>query len=261
MVHFTLGLEQSYPSGTSTVTPASVPTPAYFLWNDPHLTSIGGDKFDVNQPEEYVLLRAPLEPAQSALLEMRGAIAPEENKPCGLFVKAATLSGTWFGSAIVQVRPLKRNYPGSNRAGNMTEWPFSMQVSPKASWRALADFTSETSSETLTDMVTVTAVQRKDFGDLLEGQAFAFHIGKNGRPASIVISQASHQALNVELTNIQALGQRTLGGLLGTEKHSKEVERLTEECKADKASKKAMMIGVPGSRESPGASELSASWF
>ena len=111
--------------------------------NDPHVALLGGDRFDVNQPADYVLLRAPLEYSQPALLELRGTMEPEGSQPCGLYMKAATLSGTWFGEAIVQVRPLKRNNAGSNTAGTSTVWPFSMQVSPDGSWKSCADFTAK----------------------------------------------------------------------------------------------------------------------
>jgi len=225
--------------------------------NDPHVASLGGDRFDVNQPADYVLLRAPLEYSQPALLELRGTMEPEGSKPCGLYMKAATLSGTWFGEAIVQVRPLKRNNAGSNTEGNSTVWPFSMQVSPEGSWKSLADFTAESSSEALTGMVKITAEKIEEYGELLEGQAFTFHIGKTDRPATITISQAAHQALNVEMANMQALGHQTLGGLLGTEKHSKGVEELTEACKAHRASANEWRA----SRKSLEVSRMSASWL
>jgi len=221
------------------------------------VASLGGDRFDVNQPAEYVLLRAPLEYSQPALLELRGTMEPEGSKPCGLYLKAATLSGTWFGEAIVQVRPLKRNNAGSNTEGNSTVWPFSLQVSPEGSWKSLADFTAESSSEALTGMVKITAEKIEEYGDLLEGQAFTFHIGQTDRPATITISQAAHQALNVEMANMQALGHQTLGGLLGTEKHSKGVEELTEACKAHRASANEWRV----SRESLEVSRMSASWL
>jgi len=235
---------------------APTPAPAA-VTNDPHVASLGGDRFDVNQPADYVLLRAPLEYSQPALLELRGTMEPEGSKPCGLYMKAATLSGTWFGEAIVQVRPLKRNNAGSNTEGNSTVWPFSMQVSPEGSWKSLADFTAESSSEALTGMVKITAEKIEEYGELLEGQAFTFHIGKTDRPATITISQAAHQALNVEMANMQALGHQTLGGLLGTEKHSKGVEELTEACKAHRASANEWRA----SRKSLEVSRMSASWL
>merc|ERR1711948_160447 len=99
---------------------------------------------------------------------------PEGSQPCGLYMKAATLSGTWFGEAIVQVRPLKRNNAGSNSVGTSTVWPFSMRVSPEGSWKSWADFTAESSSEALTGMVKITAEKIEEYGELLEGQAFTF---------------------------------------------------------------------------------------
>jgi len=244
-------------AGSPTPDPTPAPPAPADLTNDPHVASLGGDRFDVNQPADYVLLRAPLEYSQPALLELRGTMEPEESKPCGLYMKAATLSGTWFGEAIVQVRPLKRNNAGSNRVGTSTVWPFSMQVSPEGSWKSLADFTAESSSEALTGMVKITAEKIEEYGELLEGQAFTFHIGKTDRPATITISQAAHQALNVEMANMQALGHQTLGGLLGTEKHSKGVEELTEACKAHRASANEWRT----SRKSLEVSQMSASWL
>merc|ERR1719188_765914 len=175
-------------------------------------------------------------------------------------MKAVIMDGTWFGGAIVQVRPLKRNRAGSIGAGNRTEWPFSMQVSPEGPWKSLAEFEAEGGSEALTDMVKVTVEEREEFGKHLEGQAFSVHIGKTGKPASIVVSQAQHEALNMELVNMQALQQRTLGGLLGTEKHSKGVEELTEACKEFKAAEKADAATLRREQSTSDASRLSASW-
>merc|ERR1719401_2767914 len=149
--------------------------------NDPHMTSLGGDKFDINQPADYVLLRAPLSLARSALLELRATMEADEVAPCGLYVKAVTLSGTWFGRAIVHVRPLKRNKAGSNTAGNTTEWPFSMQVSSQGPWKSFSDFSEGNGTQALTETVKVTATRREEFGGLLEGQSFNFRIGTAGR--------------------------------------------------------------------------------
>merc|ERR1719396_71621 len=165
-------------------------------------------------------------------------------------MKAVIMDGTWFEGAIVQVRPLKLNRAGSIGAGNRTEWPFSMQVSPEGPWKSLAEFEAEGGSEALTDMVKVTVEEREEFGKNSEGQTFSVHIGKTGKPASIVISQGQHEALNMELVNMQALQQRTIGGLLGTEKHSKGVEQLTEACKEYKALRKDVSRLSGESRES-----------
>jgi len=207
------------------------------------------------------MLRVPVELSEPASLELRAVMQADEKKPCGLYMKAVIMDGMWFGGAIVQVRPLKLNRAGSIGAGNRTEWPFSMQVSPEGPWKSLAEFEAEGGSEALTDMVKVTVEEREEFGKHLEGQAFSVHIGKTGKPASIVVSQAQHEALNMELVNMQALQQRTLGGLLGTEKHSKGVEELTEGCKEDKALRtKEKALDLIGSRESWDVSRLSASW-
>jgi len=235
------------PSPTPAPTPAPTAAPASIL-NDPHVASLGGDRFDINQPAEYVLLRAPLEESQPALLELRGLVKPAPARPCGLYVKAATLGGAWFGKAIAQVRPLEQSAAGS------IGWPFSLQVSG-GPWKSVADFAAGNSSETLTGMVKIIAEKREEYGGLAQGQAFTFHIGKADPPATISISQAAHQGLNIEMANMQALGYRALGGLLGTEKHSKGVEELTEECRAQKASAVSNLLATP---ERP---RMSASWF
>merc|ERR1719436_216291 len=121
---------------TPSPTPAPTAAPASIL-NDPHVASLGGDRFDINQPAEYVLLRAPLEESQPALLELRGLVKPSPARPCGLYVKAATLGGAWFGKAIAQVRPLEQSAAGS------IGWPFSLQVSG-APWKSVADLQRET---------------------------------------------------------------------------------------------------------------------
>jgi len=228
--------------------------------NDPHVTNLARERFDINQPATYVMLRMPMEPQKTAKFEMRALMQADGSKPCGLYMKAVMLNGSWFGDAVVQVRPLKRDREGSNGAGSKTEWPFSVQTSPEGPWKSFAELQGEGGVVALTDMVKITAEQKADLGDLLEAQTVSVSIGKKGKPASIVVSQAQHQALNMELVNMQALGNGAIGGLLGTEKHSKGVEELTEACKEFKAAEKADAATLRREQSTSDASRLSASW-
>jgi len=251
------GIHTSYVSYSQQ---AATPAPADGnVLNDPHVTNLARERFDINQPATYVMLRMPMEPQKTAKFEMRALMQADGSKPCGLYMKAVMLNGSWFGDAVVQVRPLKRDREGSNGAGSKTEWPFSVQTSPEGPWKSFAELQGEGGVVALTDMVKITAEQKADLGDLLEAQTVSVSIGKKGKPASIVVSQAQHQALNMELVNMQALGNGAIGGLLGTEKHSKGVEQLTEACKEFKAAEKADEAVLRVQRN-PDASRLSASW-
>ena len=88
------------------------------------------------------------------------------------------------------------------------------------------------------DHVLVEYLRRQSYADkgqVRESEAFLFRIEKSrgvGKVASLVVAQASHQALNVEVHNLQGLGFPKLGRRLGTEGHNKHIERFTSACAA-----------------------------
>ncbi|CAK0858615.1 unnamed protein product [Prorocentrum cordatum] len=95
---------------------------------DPHLASVTGQKFDVNMPGSYVLIRVPQDRRQPSKLEMNATLQPNEGSPCGLYIKSVELGGEWLGGQVASVVPLQRNVEGENGAGNRTLRPFSVRV-------------------------------------------------------------------------------------------------------------------------------------
>merc|ERR1712037_714317 len=72
-----------------------------------------------------------------------------------------------------------------------------------------------------------------DSGRVMEAEAFQFFIrGGSAQAATVDVSQASHQALDIQAASLWGLGFKQLGGLLGTEGHDKKIEDVTSECAA-----------------------------
>lgn len=216
----------------------SLPATAKF---DPHVKNLLGERFDVNQPGDYMLLRLPQDHQKPALIKVDGLMLTDKDSACGLFIKLLTVTGDWLAGKAVQVRPHKRNLAGGNNAGNATVWPFAIKVSSTSSpdagpWIPPSTFNSETGGiAALTDKVSISARYREEYGDNLENQTYEFRFGAeplSDQAAVLTVAQAPHQALNVELSRLGEL-RRThgnVGGLLGMEKHDRQIERLTREC-------------------------------
>ncbi|CAK0831643.1 unnamed protein product [Prorocentrum cordatum] len=181
-------------------------------------------------------------------------------------VKNVTIRGTWFNGKTVHIRPHTRDRAGSNQVGGETLTNFSLQVSEqqvsKQQWRSFSrEEAGSLISEASTEQVVARFVMREEFGERLEGQALEFRMGEAAE-ATILISQAAHQALNIDMRHISKLGQDRIGGLLGTEAHDKDIEEDTVECKAE-AAKKHMVEKKAEEllSEMLGSSRLKASWL
>jgi len=57
-------------------------------------------------------------------------------------------------------------------------------------------------------------------------------VGEGGNPAVLTVSQASHQALNLDMRGMGRMGYSRIGGILGTEGHLASIEEPTRECMA-----------------------------
>merc|ERR1719203_703668 len=91
------------PSPTKmTRAPTPAPTDEVNATDDPHLVSLGGEKFDVNMPGSYVLIRAPQDRQLPAKLEVSASVRPFAGDPCGLYIQAVELSGEWLGDQVVR---------------------------------------------------------------------------------------------------------------------------------------------------------------
>ena len=85
---------------------------------DPHLVSVVGEKFDMNQPGKHVLIRIPEDRSLPAKLQLNSRIDPSDSSPCGPYIQKVQVSGAWLEGQVVSVQPLRRNVPGSNGAGD-----------------------------------------------------------------------------------------------------------------------------------------------
>ncbi|CAK0891413.1 unnamed protein product [Prorocentrum cordatum] len=88
------------------VVPTPAPTDAGGATDDPHVVNLGGEKFDVNMPGSYVLVRAPRDPRLPAKLELNASVQPFAGHPCGNYIQSVELSGEWLGGQVVRVVPL-----------------------------------------------------------------------------------------------------------------------------------------------------------
>jgi hypothetical protein len=243
------------PTPSPTLSPTPSPTSAPGARGDPHLTSVSGKKFDVNQPGGYTLLRVPLDRSLPAKLELKASLEAAHGSPCGLYIHEAQLSGLWLGDSTVTVRPLRRNMPGSNGAGDKLLRPFTLEVENRATGKIAVDQWGEL-AKGLSGRVRVKTVWRKSYADakkMTEAEAFQFTIECESPHstdcASVQVSQASHQALDVEVAGLQGLGFEQIGGLLGTESHDAQIEQFTPACATLKAT------------ASKGKGRLSSDWY
>jgi len=243
--------------------------------DDPHVSNLRNERFDIRRPSEYQLLRVPLDERLPAAMELTaGMDADGSSTKCGVYVKNVTIRGTWFNGKTVHIRPHTRDRAGSNQVGGETLTNFSLQVSEqqvsKQQWRSFSrEEAGSLISEASTEQVVARFVMREEFGERLEGQALEFRMGE-AAGASVVVSQAAHQALNIEMRHLSRLGADRIGGLLGTESHDREVEEDTYECKMEVAKRRqSMRISHDDvseqvrqrAREGSGSPVLQVSWF
>lgn len=237
----------AYPSGSSLTGPqpgASVSTtsaaPAQppstttedhgSMRDDPHVCSLNGECFDIRDPSEYVLIRLPANLQEPTALKLSADLGTDGVQPCGLFVKHVVMSGSWLSNQYVRVQPYTRNVGGSNWVGNKVMTNFSLQLG-SSPWRS---FTRKDSHRQVAVAGRVTArfVWREQFGQRMEAQSLELSLSEGNNTAVITISQASHQALNLDMRSMGRLGFSRMGGALGTEGHSKSIEEPTRECRA-----------------------------
>jgi len=184
---------------------------------DPHVTNLNGERFDIRMPSpECTLLRVPYSEEEPEMLELRASMDTDALQTCGLYVRAVVLRGSLLDNQVVRVRPHTRNAEGSNQAGNETKTNFSLQVG-NSSWM---DFSREDIGTNIPEasvgFLRARFVWREAFGQRVEAQGLEFRLGEGKRPVVLTISQAPHQALNLEVKHLGILGHRRVGGALGT---------------------------------------------
>jgi hypothetical protein len=228
--------------------------------NFPHVTNLNGESFDIRMPSpDYTLLRVPYSEEDPELLKLSAIMNTDGVRACGLYVKAITLSGSLLAHQVVRVRPYTRNAGGSNQAGNETKSNFSLQVG-NSSWR---DFTRDDIgteiAEARVGLLKARFVWREEFGQHVEAQSLELlvGVGREQRPVVLTLSQAPHQALNLEIENLGSLGRRRVGGALGTEGRNASLEQPSLGClHATTPASADQRRGLPAAP----ASYMSASW-
>lgn len=223
--------------------------------DDPHVMNLAGERFSINQPaHRHSLLRVPPDPGVPPLLELGATVAAESASgtgACKLYMTRMAIWGKWLEGSTIEVQPLKRNRAGSNGAGNATVRNFSVRVNHDSAWKSFGDVAAlEGQSIPVSKKVTLTAKKREEYGRGSESQAFVVSVeGSGGAPAAITVSQASHQALNIDMAHMVGLGMTNLGGLLGTQRHDPQVEKRTDECNAAVAEARQMQADGPSPRK------------
>jgi len=258
-----------FPVDARTLPPTPAPTDAGGVTDDPHVVSLSGEKFDVNMPGSYVLVRAPQDRRLPAKLELSASLRPFAGNPCGNYIQSIELSGEWLGDQVVRVAPLQRNVEGPNGAGNSTLRPFSVRVQRGASGAASGEYEQwgdlRNGSRSLSGRVRLVPVWRQvyaDAGRAQEAQAFQFHIrgAGAGHDATLEVSQAAHQALNFRATNLRSLGLEQLGGLIGTDEHDQWMEQVSDLCKAFRARPSRLSSRAAAEAEGQVRPSIAASW-
>jgi len=235
-------------------------TSAAYVRDDPHVCALSGECFDIREPSEYTLLRAPFDEREPAALQLSGDLDTDGVQPCGLFVKHLALSGSLLDGRVVRVRPHTREAGGANRAAKQVVTNFSLQVG-NSSWLS---FTPNDSLRrvAVVGQLTVRFVWREQYGQHIEAESLEFSVGGGGHPVVLTISQAAHQALNLDMGGLGRLGHSRLGGVLGTEGHLTSMEEPTPACRSKSSNhddiQQRQLAGMLAPAER--ASILKASW-
>jgi len=205
--------------------------------DDPHVTNLQGDRFDIRMPSSgCTLLRMPYREEDPEALELSASMDTDGVRACGLYVKGVTLRGSLLGNQVVRVRPYTRNAGGSNQAGTETVTEFSVQVGGSP-WRSFSrgDAGAEI-PEARVGLLRSRFVWREEFGQRVEAQSLELSVvGEGGEAALLSVLQAPHQSLNLDMWGLGRLGHSRVAGVLGTEGHPSAIEMPTDECRAEAA--------------------------
>jgi len=230
--------------------------------DDPHVCALSGECYDIREPSMYALLRVPSGEQEPPVFELSADLDTDGVRPCGLYVKNITLGGSWLDDQVVRIRSHTRDVGGSNVAGSRALTNFSLQLGDSP-WMS---FVREDSGQQVAEVghLAVRFVWREQYGQNLEAKSLEFTVGGGrNQSARLTISQASHQALNLEMWGMGRLGYSRIGGMLGTDGHLDSIERPTLACRAAAPSSnhdvpQRQQPGTP--RELETASTLKVSW-
>ncbi|CAK0813361.1 unnamed protein product [Prorocentrum cordatum] len=125
---------QTHTAGSIVSCPPT-PAPTMVVLDDPHVTNLQGERFDIRMPSsDCVLLRVPFSNEDPEQLKLSVSLDTDGVSPSGLYVKSVALSGSLLDHQVVHARPRTRNAAGSSQAGDKTWTDFSLQVG-NSIWR------------------------------------------------------------------------------------------------------------------------------
>jgi hypothetical protein len=230
--------------------------------DDPHVCALSGECYDIQEPSKYTLIRVPADEQEPPAFELNADLDTDGVRPCGLFVKRVALSGSWLNDQVVRIRPHTRDVNGSNFAGSEVVTKFSLQLG-NSSWMSFTRGDSLRQAA-LVGQLAVRFVWREQYGEHMEAQSLELSVGGVGHPAVLTISQASHQALNLDMWGMGRMGYSRMGGVLGTDGHSDSIEEPSFECRVAKSSSSRDVSQRQWQSDTPSlpeiASTLKVSW-
>ncbi|CAK0840680.1 unnamed protein product [Prorocentrum cordatum] len=224
------------------------PAPTVSARGDPHLVNLHGEHFDVNHGGEFTLLRIPQATSEPPMLELKASIRPEHGKPCTTYITEVEVSGSLFGSKVVQVRSYLRSH-----VENETDKFLGLRVLERtpgavteAPWKSIAQETDntffvadpQTENDFRVTMSTAKWYSNKDAGEKVPSVAGQVEIRLGDpkdlglEPARVLVRQdlPRQEHLNVAVRRLSSLGREDVGGLLGFDPHPESLEDVTPEC-------------------------------
>jgi len=182
------------------------------------------------------------------MLELKASIRPEHGKPCTTYITELEVSGSLFGSKVVQVRSYLRSHAKdeTDKFLGLRLLDRSPGVAIEAPWERLAQVTDnnffvsepQTANGFRVTMSTTKWYSNKRAGENVPNVAGQVEIqlgkpkARGLEPARILMRQdlPRQEHLNVAVRRLSSLGREDIGGLLGFDPHPASLEDVTPEC-------------------------------
>jgi len=225
------------------------PAPTVGAKGDPHLVNLAGEHFDINHGGRFMLLRLPQAADQAADVEVNAVVTPEWGKPCITYITQVELSGKWLDGKRLQVRCFLREREGADGAeGGQGGQLLGIRTLDRGDeedqvpWINMTDFPEESHLSHPDSEVEVRLIKtqwfpkspKKAAGNPGVAGQFQFNLRdkRNSDAAKVVIRQdlPAQEHLNMAVRRLSVLGRADVGGLLGFDGHSEELEHVTKDC-------------------------------
>ncbi|CAK0789843.1 unnamed protein product [Prorocentrum cordatum] len=148
---------------------------------------------------------------------------------------------------MVSFRPMRKNKFNKDQP-----YPFAARVfsseDMSGPWRTPEAFPQK---EEVSGLVTIGLTRSKDEENGGANETFLLTVGPEPNTAAILVSQGAH-GLHAELHRLDQLGEKHLGGLLGTEDRSNTEEEPAKECVAMQANRTRLMMEERSGSRGPG---------